>query len=204
MKQINKLIDKKETRIFDNRKLISFNPKFSYLGLLSQSINTDPCFSKTNFFEQLKDKNIIDNYYWYIYYNKDNTGELIIGAAPHEVNPEKYSVDDLYMIHDKLKDDKFLWEINFSSIDLLDPNSNKKYNLGNTKAIISLNDNFIQSSKEFFSNITSIYFKKYIDNNKCKNVNIKENNSKYSIIYCYQGNFTENDINKFPNSFTSY
>ena len=103
IKQIHKLIDKKETKINDYTELISFSPKFGYLGLLSQSINTNPSFRKTNFLEQLKDKNIIDNYYWYINYNKDNTGELIIGEAPHEVNPEKYSADDLYMIHAKLK-----------------------------------------------------------------------------------------------------
>ena len=72
------------------------------MGVLAQGINTGLNEAKLNFIQQLKNKKIIDNYNWFIRYNKDKTGELIIGAAPHEVRPENYLEEDLFMTHAKL------------------------------------------------------------------------------------------------------
>ena len=114
------------------------------------------------------------------------------------IEPEKYSEDDLYMTHAKLVDDKFLWQIEFSSIDIEDINSNKKYNLGNKKGIVSINDNFIFCPRNYFDNITHIFFQKYLDNDICKKEKIKKYNVVNTVIYCYQKYFQNKDLKYFP------
>lgn len=53
-----------------------------------------------NFIIELKNANLIDNYYWYFNFDeisplkKDLKGNLIIGGLPHEIFPNKYSIDD--------------------------------------------------------------------------------------------------------------
>ena len=174
-----------------------FEPKCGYMGILPQGVRTGLNEAKLNFIQQLKNKKIIDNYNWYIRYNKDKTGELIIGGAPHEIRPENYLEEDLYMTQAKLINDLFYWEMDFSSIDLFDEKNNKKYNLGKDKGVISFNENFIHSSKEYFDNIVAIFFKPYIDKNICKLENIHKYSIMNSVIYCHH-NFTENDLKKFP------
>ena len=71
---------------------------------------------KLNFIQQLKNKKIINNYNWYIRFNKDKTGELVIGAAPHEVKPENYLEINLSMTQDKLVNDVMYF---FGKLDLL-------------------------------------------------------------------------------------
>ena len=175
-----------------------FSPKCGYMGVLPQGIKTGLNDAKLNFIQQLKNKKIIDNYNWFIRYNKDKTGELIIGAAPHEVRPENYLEEDLYMTHGKLINDLFYWQIDFSSVELYDESKNNNYKLGKDNGVISFNENFIHSSKEYFDKIVSVFFQPYIDNKRCKLENINKYDSRYSVIYCHQRNFTETDLKKFP------
>ena len=173
------------------------NKKCGYLGLLPPGMNTALTNSKISFIQQLKNKGIIDNYNWYIRFNKDKTGELVIGAAPHEIKPENYLESDLYMTHATLINDVFYWEIKFSAIYINDIISNKKYNLKSNKGLLSINENFIYSTKEYFNNITSLYFEQYFNNKKCKIETIQKTYDRYFVIYCHQ-NFTLEDLQKFP------
>ena len=166
---------------------------------MPKELNSEPFNEKFNFFYQLKSKNIIDNYFWFINYNKEeHKGELIIGATPHDIYQDKFSEDELYMIHSTLVDDKFLWQIHFSSIEILDANSNIKIFLGNNNGIISISNNFIQCPKDYFDNITSIFFQNYLDKNICKKENINKYNTRYTVIYCFTKNFTEVELKSFP------
>ena len=172
--------------------------KCGYLGLLPPGLSTGLTNSKINFIQQLKTKRIIDNYNCYMRFNKDKTGEFVIGAAPHEVKPENYLESDLYMTHAVLINDVFSWEIKFSSVYLNDNVSNKKYNLEPSNGIIKINENFLHCTKEYFNNITTIYFEQYFSNHKCKVETIHKLYNKYSVIYCHQKNFTLDDMQKFP------
>ena len=175
----------------------SFGPKCGYLGVLPQGMKTGLNDAKINFIQQLKNKKIIDNYNWYIRYNKDKSGELIIGAAPHEVRPENYLEEDLYMTRATLINDLFYWQIDFSSVEIFDENANKKYDLGKKSGVISFNDNFIQCPKAYYNEIISVFFQPYIDKKICKLEYINLD-TRYSTIYCHQRNFTESDLKKFP------
>ena len=170
----------------------------AHLGILPPGMSTGLTNSKLNFIQQLKNKKIIDNYNWYIRFNKDKTGELIIGAAPHQVRPGNYLESDLYMTHAKLMNDVFFWEIKFTSVYLNDNVSNKRYNLIPSNGLISINDNFIHSPKDYFNNIRSIYFEQFFQNYKCKIDTVEKKYERYFVIYCHQKNFTQNDMQKFP------
>ena len=175
-----------------------FSPKCGYMGLLPQGMNTGLNDAKLNFIQQLKNKRIINNYNWYIRYNKDKTGELVIGAAPHEVRPENYLEEDLYTTHARLINDLFYWEIDFSSIELFDEGANKRYKTDGKSGVLYINSSFIHSPKSFYDDITSIFFKPYFDNNRCQLLRINKYESSYQVIYCHQRNFTDNDLKKFP------
>ena len=175
-----------------------FSPKCGYMGLLPQGMNTGLNDAKLNFIQQLKNKRIINNYNWYIRYNKDKTGELVIGAAPHEVRPENYLEEDLYTTHARLINDLFYWEIDFSSIELFDERANKRYKTDGKSGVLYINSSFIHSPKSFYDDITSIFFKPYFDNNRCQLLRINKYESLYQVIYCHQRNFTDNDLKKFP------
>ena len=175
-----------------------FSPKCGYMGLLPQGVNTGLNDAKLNFIQQLKNKKIINNYNWYIRYNKDKTGELVIGAAPHEVRPENYLEEDLYTTHARLINDLFYWEIDFSSIELFDERANKRYKTDGKSGVLYINSSFIHSPKSFYDDITSIFFKPYFDNNRCQLLRINKYESSYQVIYCHQRNFTDNDLKKFP------
>ena len=167
------------------------------MGLLPPGKSTGLTNSKLNFIQQLKNKKIIDNYNWYIRFNKDKTGEMVIGAAPHEIKPENYLESDLYMTHARLINDAFYWEIKFTAIYLNDNTSNKRINLLPSNGLISLNDNFIYSTKDYFNNITAIYFEQFFKNNKCKIEVVEKKYERPFVIYCHK-NFTNEDMQKFP------
>ena len=180
-----------------NDMYMDTNKKCAFMGLLPPGTSTGLTNSKLNFIQQLKNKKIINNYNWYIRFNKDKTGEMIIGAAPHEIKPENYFESDLYMTHARLINDAFYWEIQFNAIYLNDNASNKRINLLPSNGIISMNDNFIYSTKDYFNNITSIYFEQYFKNNKCKIEVVEKKYERPFVIYCHK-NFTNEDMQKFP------
>lgn len=180
-----------------NDMFLDTNKKCAFMGLLPPGRITGLTNSKLNFIQQLKNKKIIDNYNWYIRFNKDKTGEMVIGAAPHEIKPENYLESDLYMTHARLINDAFYWEITFNAIYLNDNVSNKRINLIPSNGLISMNDNFIYSTKDYFNNITAIYFDQYFKNNKCKIEMVEKKYERPFVIYCHK-NFTNEDLQKFP------
>lgn len=177
-----------------------FGLKCGYIGILPQGINMGLIHAKSNFFYQLKQKKIIDNYYWFINHKEENNNlELIIGATPDEIFPEKYIREDLIMTSAKLVNELFLWEIHFSSVDLVNEISDKKYNFGAVYGVLSLNEEYIFCSKEFFNSIQNIFFRPFLETNKCKIENLKDDITKYNIIFCDEEYLNDDEIKKFPN-----
>ena len=91
------------------------------------------------FIKQLKERNLIKNYNFFIYYKNDSNGNLIIDALPHEIYPNKY---------DKNKYEEFYAEIISSSLGL---KVNEAY-YGDTlfdcefKVQLAVEQNFIRGS----------------------------------------------------------
>ena len=151
-----------------------------------------------NFLRELKNLDVIDNYVFYLYYNDTikEEGNLIIGNWPHEIDKNKFDINDLkeeYAINNK----KILcWKLKFDTLDI-QCNDNKDkvfYNLtNNLEAEIDYNLNVIYANHEFMELIDQLYFKKQIDNKICTKIYINNNN----LIY-YECDISL-DITTFPN-----
>ena len=69
-------------------------------------------------------------------------------------------------------------------------------NIGSSiNGILYYECNVILVNNHFFYNISDIFFKPYLDNNKCE---IKFEPLQYIYIQCHGNNFTDNDIKSFP------
>ena len=64
----------------------------------------------------LKNNNLIDNYNWYFDIKNKSDIKLILGALPHEIEPDIYSLDDL--MYTKVEMNNFLiyWRMKFNKI----------------------------------------------------------------------------------------
>ena len=168
-------IKSKDVIIFDDNNcllnnitfLLGIEDYYSYresgvLGL--QLAEFDWRVQDSGFIKQLKERDLIKNYSFFIKYDNDSTsGEVIIGALPHEVYKEKY---------DKNKYKEFYAEIVRSALGL---RINKAF-YGNSndtidedfKSELALEDNFMRGTKNFKENLLKFFFQKYINSNLCQ------------------------------------
>ena len=63
---------------------------------------------------QLKNKDIINNYYHFIYFEKEDEGIFVVGAAPHEYNSKKYSYNDFRQVN--AREISQSWELSMTNI----------------------------------------------------------------------------------------
>ena len=158
------------------------------------------------FIQQLKEKEIIDNGNWFIYFEKKNNKDeimklqdilnakpsLIIGMTPHHYKNSIFLETQLDIISNDLSN----LEINIKNCYLYttDNEGNKKqellYNIN--KVTINLNYINIVIHPIYMAKIKSQYFQKYMDLGLCHYINSKR-------YYCDKSDsFTLNDLKNFP------
>ena len=198
---INPFDDYNNNDVFDNDNIVVQNSHLcGHLGLSSPSYNNPSYMTalSKNFINQLKDENVIDNYYWYVRFNKDLSGEFIIGAAPHEIKPNNYLEEDLNTANAKYINEFYYWEISFNSIYYTNGKNKEIKSKTEKSGLISFDYNFIIADNEYYNNIYKDYFEEYINKNICKNHTVKESYNKYNVIYCDEKKFPEAYMKKFP------
>ena len=115
-----------------------------------------------SFIKQLKERKLINKYIFYIAYNDNNdTGKVIFGSLPHDIDPQKY---------DQNKYDEFYATIVRSTLGLTvresyygDAFIDSAFNIE-----LAIEDNFIRGTKIFRTILEENFFQKYIDRNICK------------------------------------
>ena len=154
-------------------------------------------YHQTSFLSVLQQKKLIENYNWFFDCEKwDSTsGKVVIGALPHEVYPDKYSVEEYY--HDtKEGSNNYFWEINFDTIFV----KNKEFS--SETVGLDLESNLNIGSKEY---------KKYLDSNieelitgeKCFKDSFKgydednEFTTNYDFYYCKKDDEVKDKLNTF-------
>ena len=165
-------------------------------GIIDLLKGNDGYSKKTIYtFPELKKNELIDGYYFtfiyeknYIYLDDDYSkllGNLIIGEAPHEFNPDLYSKDDEIKINGDFS--LYIDEIKFK-------NSKNDYYIEKEITItINFNYGFIRGSKDYQYEIESIFFNELMATNLCKSEYIDD-----SIVFCENIVFScvNNDIVK--------
>ena len=185
------------------------------LGLKSKDSN----FGLDTFLNCLKKKGLINDYYWtYLYFEKEGSkiinlpnitnkyiidnydGLLILGNYTYKYNPNenyKNENDNSYLQILAAEKDKVLkWSLVFHKIycKYTEEISIKR----NFYADLSIDYDYIISTKEDFEKLIYPFFNSYLEKQICKINEILKNGFMYQVISCDKAFFTIKDIKKFP------
>ena len=180
-----------------------------------------PDYSNTyqkSFIQQLKNKSIINQYFWTMIfydnkYNKDYDGAFIIGNILNDYYPNIYYDDfspnkivhtytgNIKKKNKSNKNDILEWGLKFNQI-YYEINSNINDNINDIAYMNALMTEFdftiniILGPFEYSRSIQRDFFDFYFNKSICK-INYMRG-SMYKFIYCHAANFTQKDLAKFP------
>ena len=165
-----------------------------YIGLLFNSTYDEYQFGE-NFIIELKNSHLIDNYYWFFNFDeispmkKDLKGHFIIGGLPHEIFPNKFSINDfIYTNSYKEYFSINAWRIYLDKIYVYN-NNTQNYIFENSNMILSYEIYNIIGNYDFHEKIKEVFMNKLIDEKKCFIGKFSENNifiSNMTFYYCYK------------------
>ena len=183
-----------------------------YMGFSHQNKN----YENRNFIRGLKDKALISNTVWSIYFpdiDEDTCkkGNIVIGELPHVYHPllfkqEQYikmKIPEMYN-----NDTEIAWKLNVDSMSIL-----KRYYENTDKKEIGLSCEYIKSlsiefgsymmyaPKKLFEQLKELFFDKLFDNGICDYKKIKTDDDKKIIVYCKKELFEVKDQMEFPSIF---
>ena len=166
------------------------------------------------FLHQLKHQKVINKYCWTMIFNDSNElndgydGKFIFGDIINDYysNNKDFSLDKIVSTYTGIKRKKALnkdtaldWGIPFDEINYILPDK-KENNIvkidNNYISEFDFNLNTIYGTYEYSRNIQRDFFKLYFVKNICQLTYMRGSSFKY--IYCHVGNFTKNDLEKFP------
>ena len=184
------------------------------IGLQLFSKNKYTQENQFNFIDNLKNRDIIHDYIWFIYFNNFNNSninspeiknlknflkiesEMWIGDYPHEYKPDEFSNSQIFYVYNN----NFFWSLKFKSIYLY-VNQTKfnsgiiKQSLFDTNAQISFNDFFIYAPYTYIKIVKNYFFDDYISKNICKEFLTDD----LDLIYCNKSkDFNIEQLRKFP------
>ena len=144
-----------------------------------------------NFIRELKLLNAINDYYFFIEYNKNNEdeGKLIIGLQPFEYNPDKYQFSQLTEINTVQNFYNLYWLLKFHEIyfNLNQGSDAKKINLSILDGGLNHNLNIVIAPYEFLDIIEREFFEK----KNCKRNRLENNYNNFDCA-------SKEDIEDFP------
>jgi len=171
-----KINNKKISKLFQI-KLVKNNDD-NIPGVLGLLLN-DPYYgTHSGFIDELKNENLIDNYYWCFNFidisplEKIIKGQLIFGALLHEVYPEKYSIDNYKSTQPYIAPSAFKsWKFRFDNIYI---NEEKKISFQKTIISISYEIYNIIGTNEFHYKIKSMFINQLMKEKKCFSSNFTQ------------------------------
>jgi hypothetical protein len=149
---------------------------------------------KANFLNNLKLKNLTENYIFSIQYNDDNNGILYLGNYYHQFD-KNYKESDFKIMKVGIPKSQIQWQLYFDKINI----KNESLLLSNA-VDLSYEFGLILSNLNYYEKINELYFNNY--KNECEE--IKFNNDIYFYIKCSDKinikqfpelNFINNELN---------
>ena len=167
------------------------------------------------FINTLKKKGLINDYLWtYEYFEKEENkilnfmkinnkyiienfdGLIIIGNYSEEYNPINYDKNNYMSTLAVERETVLKWDLVFHKIYCI---YNEEISIDkDIHADLSINYDYIISTKEYFEKLILPFFNFYLEKNICKIKETRKNSFMYEIIYCDKKLFTNEDITKFP------
>ena len=144
-----------------------------------------------SFINDLKDEKLIDNYYWFFDFDgispleKKMKGKFIVGGLPHEIFPEKFSLENYKVTHPYIAPSAFKsWKLRFDNIILT---GDKNYTSLKTITSFTYQIYHIIGTREFYYRIKSLFLNKLFKEQKCFESNFTQNfylPNKLIFFYC--------------------
>ena len=118
-----------------------------------------------SFIKQLKERNLIKNYTFFIQYEKDefnqtNSGKIIIGTFPHEYDPKKYNQKYFREFYAEIVGSSMGFKIKKAFYGDIFINED-------FKAQLAIEDYFIRGTEKFKKILLEKFFQKNIDSGLC-------------------------------------
>ena len=158
-------------------------------------INNNSMNKSFNIINILKERKIINSYFWTMKLDNNlTTGKIIIGDLPHNYDKDNYIEKNLKWINTYSKENKIFWGIQFSSI--------KFWNKTISDIMIGkIEPKILEifSSYEYIEAIEEIFFEEYKKKDICKRTIDKVLGEDVHRFICDKGKFNKSDIDLFPN-----
>ena len=138
----------------------------------------------SNLIFQLKKKNLIDSYNWFIEYDSNNNkkAKLILGSKPYEYDNKKYQEENEKTIEVEKRLDRIkYWDLKMDEIYIMQNNEKLLINDYN-KCSLEPNLGVIIGTIGYKNLVEEKLFQPLIEQNKCFKEKILSN--KYIIFYC--------------------
>ena len=199
-------------------------PESGGIGLLLSSLSSATSNSERTFFTKLKNKKLINNCYWSIFYNsreinKEEEGFLLLGSLPHEINDSLgyynknyFNENNKKQINAEIQRNILTNKFIIDEITVFEGNDkSKKINdfLIDNKDIKTIELNYhskgVQAPFILLEKYENI-FKEYISKEECFKSEFNYDNKKY-FFYCKNNKDIINNIKKtFPgfNFYSNY
>jgi hypothetical protein len=156
-----------------------------------------------NIIKQLKNKNIINNYDWSIQFDSSmkypDKGIFVIGAKPHEYNPELYKEKDLFVSGSYA--DEIIPYYNIQVYNIYFINNEEKVSITDLdKLVLIPTIGLIKGSQDYEKKIEIYFFNYFISQNKCfKEYRVKESKDSFRTFICYNKDEIKKELkDKFP------
>ena len=166
---------------------------------------------KIDFISLIKEKKLVENYNWFIYYEKIKRNEdglynldellnsgksLIFGGFPHKYKSNEFHEEQLLNVNSHY----FLWILEFKSVYFY--RNNTKFNTGmfkqelyHNKAQLNFNNFIMYAPSLYITMIKNNYFESYISRNICHYYI----DAQIESFYCEKSdNFNINELKLFP------
>ena len=157
------------------------------LGL--QLPDSDQRVKDISFIKQLKEKNLIKNYTFFIQYEKENendnindmsNGKIILGMFPHVYNKDKYNKKNFREFYAEIVGGSLGFKIKEAFYGKNNTSINRDF-----KAQLAVEDNYIRGTKIFKNILMEKFFNKNIDRRICFEARFTHiDNSLYEFFYC--------------------
>ena len=158
------------------------------------------------FLQSLYKSKVVNSYSWTLKYFKnislmdtingnESIGEFIFGDEPHryEKDENQYPYNNYHTVPAIQKTYLMFWELEFNEVYLNLKNGTIISFEGTKQAELDPKVNYLIGPLEYFNALNKTFFKKYFDENICKNENI---DNYYGYISCDKEKFSFNDFPK--------
>ena len=131
------------------------NAKDNITGTMG--LNLYDMFNHVSILSLLKQKKLIDNYYWFFDFEKwdSNKGKLFLGALPHDIYGNIYSNEDLVHTAGARDENYMFYQVCFDEIYFKNSTGEKNIIGLNEKTEFNLESNVIIGTKSFNSHLNS-------------------------------------------------